>query len=255
MIVVTGPGRSGTSLVASIYRKMGLDPQGGWDPKSRGGLEAPEIVDMNIRLLRELGLEEPARRFGLLKHVVQAPRAVRRAGRRALPTAVRKPLRSLIKEPPGRSSRRLPLIDWDRFDEAVARNRSALVALADHHPVAKDPRFCWTLGAWAAAGASIDHVLVCVRSMDAMLDSRVGMEWLAPRSRAGARNFFAYGLGLCVATIHDQRLTSAIVRFPDFLQNPDGLLSAMGLPEPTDRDRFLQAFRSLVREDLVGDQR
>ena len=38
MIVVTGPGRSGTSLVAQLYRELGFDPGGRWHDDVRARL-------------------------------------------------------------------------------------------------------------------------------------------------------------------------------------------------------------------------
>ena len=56
MIVVTGVGRSGTSLIAALYQELGFDIGGGWVPSINAGLEAPDVVEANERLMADLGL-------------------------------------------------------------------------------------------------------------------------------------------------------------------------------------------------------
>ena len=172
-----------------------------------------------------------------------------------LSSEVRRRLRSVLKEPPWRSANRFDLLDWNRFDQTVARRGPELRQIADAHPVVKDPRFCWTLGVWAAAAATVDHVLVSVRSMESMLDSRVAAGWLAPRSREGGRNWFAYGLGLCLAACQDHRLAHSVVQFPDFVEEPEALFEAMRFPRPVAREEFLRIFSELARSELVRDRR
>jgi len=55
VIVITGPGRSGTSFIANLYQNLGFDPGGGWEDHKRAGLEERDIVKMNTKLCEELG--------------------------------------------------------------------------------------------------------------------------------------------------------------------------------------------------------
>jgi hypothetical protein len=251
MIVVTGPGRSGTSFVAGLYAGLGFDPGGGWDPATRGGLERLEVVRANMQLIRDLGMGAPGQRFGLMTHL-DVPRAIRKAGRRFLPLSLRHRLRTIVKEPPWSSSRRFDLLDWSRFETVVERHGATLRELAGSVRVAKDPRFCWTLAVWCAAGAPIEHVLLCVRPLEAVVESRLQVGWLAERTAEAARNWFAYGLGLAQTALLDYSVPHATVRFPDFLEDPEGLYAAMRFPNPVDREAFLATFASSVRPELVG---
>ena len=54
MIVITGPGRSGTSFLADLYRKLKFDPGGGWDKNIRAGLEAADVVEINQQIAKDL---------------------------------------------------------------------------------------------------------------------------------------------------------------------------------------------------------
>ena len=56
MIVITGPGRSGTSLIGEIYERLGFNPGGSWSDDNNAGREAPEVVEENKLLLRLLGI-------------------------------------------------------------------------------------------------------------------------------------------------------------------------------------------------------
>jgi hypothetical protein len=253
VIVVTGPGRSGTSLIAQLYRELGFDPGGSWDPRSRGGFEDLEVVRANIAILEAMGARRSARRFGLLTHLGVAE-PMRQAARK-LPQGLRVRARSLVKEPPGASGRRLDLLDWDRLPDVLSGQGARLRELAAARRVVKDPRFSWTLGVWAAAGVGVEHVLVCVRSLEAVVRSRVEAGWLERRSEVGARNWFAYGLGLCLSACQDHRLEHSVVRFPDFLEEPEALFGALRFPEPVSREDFLRVFSGLVRPELVRDRR
>jgi hypothetical protein len=54
MLIITGPGRSGTSVLALYCQKMGYDPGGEWCDVLNAGLEDRRVVTINDALLREL---------------------------------------------------------------------------------------------------------------------------------------------------------------------------------------------------------
>ena len=144
---------------------------------------------------------------------------------------------------------------WDQFDAVVEKYRLYLQDVSRSFEVAKDPRFCWTLGVWAAAGVEIDYVTVSVRSLDAMVRSRAEAGWLRLKSAEEARIWTVYGLGLCMTAIVDHRLDHSIIRFPDYLENPDELYSALRFPRPTTKETFMRAFDRVTNPDLVHDER
>jgi hypothetical protein len=252
MIVITGPGRSGTSLLARIYQELGFDPTvggGGWEASINGGLEDIEIGELNQRIIEDLGMRSPVYRLA------DRVRAARRAASRRSPTPrsgpgaddARAPARSGLSRSLVMNSigRQIRLLQWDRVDRVVARHGEEIRELARTRAVVKDPQFCHTLWVWAAAGADISHVVVSVRSVEAtaerLLDSG-HLPWWAERQ---ARNHVAYRLGLVVAALYDHRLSHAFLRFPDFLDEPETLFDALRFPRPVERVDFLEVFEAI----------
>jgi hypothetical protein len=254
VIVITGPGRSGTSLVAQICKELGVEPGGVWNPSARAGFEDRQIVLANRMIIRDLGVRGSGRQFGFLPDE-RIPSRAKSLAKSLVPESRQRQLRSLVRHPPWRSKHRMDVIRWDRFNDVVANHRERLRSLAVERPAAKDPAFCWTLGVWGAAGASIDHVVVAIRSLDAMAHSRASADWLSPRSLSGIKNWFAYGFGLLMSAVYDHRLSYGIARFPDFLNRPDDLYRAIRFPHPVTYEAFLEVFRRHVKPDFVHDRR
>jgi hypothetical protein len=254
VIVIAGQGRSGTSLIARIYKELGFDPGGEWDPTANMGFETAPVHAANEQIIEALGMGEPGRRFRFIPDN-RLPVSVKRRGKRLLPPALRERLIWLAKQPPWRSATALSLVDWERFDDTVSRLRPVLHEVARNRPVAKDPRFSWTLPVWVAAEVPIEHVVVCVRSVDAVIDRRMHYKWIPPRSRVAAKNWFVFGLGVCMTTIYDYRLSHGMLRFPGFVDDPDEVFAALRFPEEVTRERFGEAFARSVRRDLVHDHR
>jgi hypothetical protein len=144
-------------------------------------------------------------------------------------------------------------VAWERFPRVVALYGSRLRRVAAERTVVKHPRFCWTIGVWAAAGARIDHVLVCVRNLDAIMESRRKVGMLEPSDRS--RNAFLYGLGLCIQSLVDHEVPHDIVRFPAFLEHPERLREAMRFPDPVSEDDFRAAFERVRDTAKVTDWR
>lgn len=248
MIVITGPGRSGTSVLARLYRELGFDPGGRWFPEKNAGLEATEVVSLNHRIIRDLGmapLHPPSR----------VPTRVRRIGRGLMPRGLRRRVRSFLYRSPWLSEREDRLADWSVFDQVVARHRDTIHQVAARLPVVKDPRFCWSLPVWTAAGAPIEHVLITLRNVDAMVESHLAAGHLAKLSPGAARNSFLYATGLCLTTVLDHGLSHAVLRFPDFLSHPNELMHAMRFPQPVGPHRFAAALAAVRDDHLVHDWR
>ena len=256
IFVITGPGRSGTSFLASLYKALGFDPGGGWRPQENAGLEDSAFVRANERLLAALGTSAGLSREGT--HGPGGGRGQRLSGFLDSSTFLRSNER-LAAVVDGRRWRHagLDLIDWTALDDVVAEHGSALVQLCAGTDVVKDPRFCWTLPAWLASGAPVTTVLLAVRGLDAMVDSRLRVRGtvLAPHGRSWAKNNFAYGIGLTVATAADYRVPLQTFRYPDFLADPQDLYERLPFPEERTWEEFSAAFETLNDSSLVHDRR
>jgi hypothetical protein len=147
------------------------------------------------------------------------------------------------------------LMDWTRLSKVVDQYGGAMRALAARTDVVKDPRFCWTLHAWLASGVSIEAVVFAIRPLDAMAESRMRVGMIPERAGAWAMNNSAYGIGLAMAAIAEYPVPFEILRFPDFLNDPDELHARLPLPEERSRSKFREAFARLRDDALVHDRR
>lgn len=251
MIVITGPGRSGTSFLAKLYLELGFDPGGRWEPDVSAGLEDPRIVDTNLELARALGVSIPERRGG---RTLQLLGSAVRVSKGHVSQRVRRPFVRTVDAM--RYSRSTPdLMRWDQVSAVAERYGERLRTLAKERQVVKDPRFCFTLRAWMAAGAAIDSVVFTIRPLDAMADSRVRVKMYRPRARDWARHNYCYGTGLLLTATSEHRLPVAMLRYPDFLNDPKGLWRSLPLPEPRSEDEFMRAFEAVYDPGLVHDER
>ena len=248
MIVITGPGRSGTSLIAQLYRDLGFDPGGDWVDEIAGGLEASEIVRLNEELLEALGLTPMGSPGGGLGRM-------RRAGKALVPTRMRVTLRRRLQRMPWMGRSEPAMLRWDRVRATAESFAPRLSSAAVKHEVVKDPRFFWTLPLWARAGIPIEHVLISIRNLDATAESRDRMDSNRFTTEGGIRNSIAYGLGLTIFALEEARIPYSIVRFPDFLDDPSALYRAARFPRPVSEAEFTNEFERLRRPDLVHDQR
>jgi hypothetical protein len=238
MIIITGLGRSGTSAVARLYQELGFDPGGAWFPEMNAGLEDHAIVRLNEGVVKGLGIGVPERELPAAWERI--PESIRRAGRRRF---------QILHE----TFSLRPEVRWERFDSTVGRYGPALREAARTRPVAKDPRFAWTLGVWAAAGAVLDHVVLCMRDLDAVVRSRVRVGRDDPQRATRSKNALIYKLGLCLSAIHEWRLPHSVLRFPDFVNDPEGLYRTLPFPEPVTEEAFRAAFDHVIHRDQVHD--
>jgi len=253
LIVITGQGRSGTSLIAKLYKELGFDPGGVWFDETRSGLEDEDIVTANGYILWDLGVSVDTDRFSgdrIERRNLQGALTPVGRARAYVGSWLDVVVRALLDRGDD-----LTLVPWSRMDAVAARYTSSLRGLAESHAVAKDPRFCWTLAAWAKSGAAIDHVLVCVRNVDAMVRSRMLAQQVVFRTESAAKNSYVYAMGLLMTAIHDFRLPYSVIQFPDFLDDPDALYDVLRFPAPVDRERFRDAWTRVVDRSLVHDTR
>lgn len=133
MIVITGPGRSGTSFLAHLYKQLGFDPGGVWSAEVRAGFEDPDVVELNDEIVRRLRITmaEPPR--------PKRPESLRRLGRR-LPPQVRRDAGAVFDRVwPKRKGPTSPL--WDRLPSVLDDYGEDLRRIARSKSVVKDPRF------------------------------------------------------------------------------------------------------------------
>jgi len=251
VIVITGPGRSGTSFLARLYRELGFDPGGRWEPAVTAGLEAGDVVQMNLALAEELGVSIRERRGGRMLKFLGT--AVRR-GEGRVPAGLRRPFASAVdvlryrKVGPD-------LMRWEAIAGVVERHGEELRALAKQRTVVKDPRFCWTLRAWLGSGVPVEALVLTFRPLDAMADSRVRVRMYSTRARDWGKHNYCYGLGLVLTAAAEHRVPVVPLRFPDFLDRPDELYQALPFPEPRSWEEFSRAFASVYDPGLVHDGR
>jgi hypothetical protein len=221
MIVITGPGRSGTSVLAAVYKELGFDPGGVWIERTRAGLEDPRFYSLNNRLAAQLGMT-------MLKRLRKAAAAA--------------PDEAVAFRP----------ADWDRLAGVVEHNGEAMLALARDTEVVKDPRFTYLLPVWLAAGAAIDHVVITTRDLDAMVSSRLAAGQ-SELSAADLRNSLTYAVGVITTAVLDYGVAHTWLRFPDFLRDPAALYDVLPFPRPVERERFIEEATRLFDGGKVHD--
>lgn len=249
MIVITGPGRSGTSVIALLYKELGFDPGGTWIPSVEAGLEDRHIVELNHAIINDLGMETLLRMGAGLRYRYPRLHELLRFTRLLLPRRAANLVSSRMVN--YKVSDEVELLRWERFDEVVKKYGLVIRDKARSHEVVKDPRFCWTLMVWAASGARIDHVLVCIRSLDSMVKSRFLAGHMKTESIGKARNSLAYGIGLCMTALYTYSIRHHIVRFPDFLHDPQNLYEVLRFPRAVKYEQFLEVFHRVVDLDKV----
>jgi len=251
VIVVTGPGRSGTSFLATLYRELGFDPGGRWEPLVGAGLEHREVVALNLAVAKALGVSIRERRGG---RILEGLGQLVRASDGRVPPAIRRPFAGAVDKV--RYSRSTPdLMNWESVDAVAQRYGEQMRALAKDRLVVKDPRFCWTLRAWLASGVPVEAVVFTIRPLDAMADSRVRVGMYSRRARDWGRHNYCYGIGLLMTAAAEHRLPLTTLRYPDFLERPEQLYDVLPLPEPRTWEEFERAFSVVFDPTLVHDAR
>ncbi len=217
MIVITGPGRSGTSFMATLYQNLGFDPGGAWNDSIRAGLEERTVVKMNTMLAEELLA----------------------------------PLGPPPRQPLGAQR-------WDLVDKLAERHGKKLRKLALEREVVKDPRFCWTLRVWVAAGAPIEHIVLTFRKVEDVIGSAAHAGMRKPTDAVPAeqlnqaRSTVIYRMGSVITAAGESGIPHSLLWFPDYLKDPEGLYSSLGFPRPISYDAFLDGFNRTVKPGDVN---
>jgi hypothetical protein len=251
VIVITSPGRSGTSFLALLYRELGFDPGGEFHPHLFAGVENRTFTRLNVDLASALGTV-PAPRLGT--NSFKKLELFRAENAHRLPGSLQGPVARLVESIRYRRNTQ-DLMDWSKLPSVVAERGEELRRLAEQTQVVKDPRFCWTLCVWLASGAAISSVVVPLRPLDAMVESRVRAGMIPKATGTWAKNNFAYGIGLLLSAIMEYRVPLTLMRFPDFLTDSRGLYQQLPLPEARTWDEFNRAFEKVHDASLVHDQR
>lgn len=249
MIVITGPGRCGTSFLASLYRSLGFDPKGRrWNAEANAGFEWGQCIKTNLEVAQALGPvpePEPGPRSRIFRPLASL------SGR--LPDGSGKRVNMVLDALRYRRNT-LDLVNWSELDDVVAHYGDRMRQLSSEVDVVKDPRFCWTLQAWLASGASISAVVLAVRPLGAMVESRVKAGMLSPKGREWAMNNFAFGTGLAMSAVIEHRVPLTVLRFPDFMDDPRDLYERLPLPEERSWESFQDAFHQVHDDSLVHDR-
>src|SRR4051794_29719374 len=121
MIVITGPGRSGTSLLAKIYANAGIDPGGVWRDDVRAGLERGDVSLLNRRILTSMGVST----LGMRKRVpriddLPVGQGARLRLKRLVPAEQRLAIRRKLEGSRMNRARNVALIDWERVRETAS---------------------------------------------------------------------------------------------------------------------------------------
>lgn len=248
MIMITGPGRSGTTVVAQIYKELGFDPGGKLVPTERAGLEAREIVEINNAIIGSLELDTLIR--GCRPSML--PTWVKKISEKTIPVTAASQIKRFFASSRDRTGK-LNLINWDKFDQVVEIYKETLQLLSNKFEVCKDPRFSWTLPVWAAANAKIDNIVVCIRSLSSMVKSRLEAGHLETRSLSEAKNSVIYATGTLFMAIYSFDLPYVTLKFPFFLKDPKELYKVLPFPEKVEYKQFERIFFKVVDLDKVHE--
>jgi hypothetical protein len=214
VIVITGPGRSGTSFLARLYLELGFDPGGAWDGKIRAGFEEAETVALNTEICG--ALQAP---------MGNPPSAPLGSQRWDLVGDLAKQHRSRLHE----IAEKHEVVKDPRFCWTLGVWLEAGVPI--EHVVLAFRRVDDVIESAGHAG------------MVAMPGSE--------QERNLMRSVRVYRMGSLVTTVGDYDVANTILWFPKFLSEPDHVYDSLRFPKPVDRASFLLAFERTLDRDLV----
>ncbi|MEX2395071.1 MAG: hypothetical protein WD826_11395 [Actinomycetota bacterium] len=214
MIVISGPGRSGTSFLAALYRELGFDPGGGWRDDIRAGLEAADVVEINSMLCAEINAP-----VGPPPRPPLGQQQWHRVGE--LADKHGKQLRALAK---GRDVAKDPRFAWTLriWLEAGAEINHVVMTMRKVEDV---------IGSAEYAG---------MRKHPA---STEGLN--------GSRSVVIYRMGSLLATVGDYDVPHTVLWFPRYLADAEALYRQLVFPKHVDRDTFIEVFERTVNPDFV----
>jgi hypothetical protein len=214
VIVITGPGRSGTSFLADLYRKLRFDPGGGWDKDIRAGLEDAEIVEVNTEICRELKapVGPPPKPSLGEQRWDRVSDLAERFGPKLREIASR---REVSKDPRFVWTMRVWLEAEAAIDHVVLTFRRV-------DDVIESAQF-------AGMGQPKENVEQVNQS----------------------RSTIIYRMGSVLTAVGEHKTPYSLLWFPDYLSDPDALFDSLVFPRPVDRGKFINVFRKTVNLDHV----
>ena len=252
MIIITGPGRSGTSLLAALYQHFGYDPGGNWRPEVNAGLESYDVVAINHSIARDLGVTVGTGKSVQRAHISDyVGDSLAASIKRHIPADAVEVIRRRFIVLPWRREYRVKLVKWSVVASVARKYRKQLNDLASEKTVVKDPNFSWTLPVWLEAQAPISNVIVATREIERMVASRYSSRLTGIASETNARNTMIYGLGLCLSSAWDHGVDVRLLRYPDFLADIPSLQRSLPLLEGLDAETFRIGAERVIRPDLV----
>jgi hypothetical protein len=147
---------------------------------------------------------------------------------------------------------------WDRVAELADKHGKKLRKLAEGRDVVKDPRFCWTLRVWVAAGAPISHIVLTLRKVEDVIGSaahagmRKPVDEVSAEQLNDARSTVTYRIGAVLTAAAESGLPYSTLWFPGYLSDPEGLYASLSFPKPLSLDAFMEGFRKTVKPDFVN---
>lgn len=212
MIVITGPGRSGTSFLADLYRHLGFDPGGGWKDDVRAGLEEHETVEINSELARRLSVPfgNPRPPFGSERWDLVGELA-EEFGPRVRTLAEKW---EVLKDPRFCWTLRVWLEAGAKIDHVTCtlRRVNDIVASSQHADMAKP-------------------------------EDEQGVNKM--------RSTSMFRIGSLLTAIGEYDVPHTVLWFPDYLSDPDGLYHRLVFPRPVKEWRFKRALKKTLKPELI----
>lgn len=254
MLIITGPGRSGTSLLAKIYKNAGANVTGTWSELERAGFEDASVVDLNKRILGELNTSQLGYKRSLPRLESLPGRRVARIIRSSTSPTLRRNVRVRLQNRSGNTFHSLTLPEWGQLPRIVEEMGEAMQLAAGGLTIVKDPQFCLTLPVWIAAGVEIDHVLASTRSVEAMLKSRIDADQTG-FSINDQRNALMLSWGVLMATLESNPgIPSTCVRFPAFVKEADNLARLLPLVQGVSREDLIASVHETVDSTMISEK-
>ncbi len=205
MLVITGPGRCGTSLLARFCQELGCDTGGEWNQEVDAGLEHEQVVRINDILLGVIqGYYKPDNRMVSLAESVrmlfQSDFLIQKSERKR--EKIHQKVNSLLQN----HSR----------DMAGISNQ-----------VIKDPRFTHhpeIIRAWHSVRGDL-KVLLTYRSPEQILESSKRLSVVRP-NHLHQSDVFRQDFANCIEAMLDLDIDFRILLFPYFLKQYDNVYQA-----------------------------
>ncbi len=213
MVVITGTGRSGTTLLARLYQELGYNVGGGeeWWDEADAGLEPADVNELNLGIMRQLALPSgfPGKAFAA---------KIWRFINKLIPKGAKRGVTETI-----RNSRivrnNLILNRYSDISKVAEQHKDEIISISKKYEVAKSPTFARALPVWIEAGADIDHVIISARDVESVTKSQERAGFLRYDSFDMGCNHYALLAGMCLSTVVKYDVSFTIMQFPKFVED------------------------------------